>query len=140
MKYWDSSALLPLLVRESSTAVMRQRVARDPEILTWWGTPVEAASALGRLVRDGMLDEGRHQATLSRLTRLSQGWDAVMPTDAVRSQATRLLRLHPLRAADALQLAAAVVASEHRPATLALVTLDPRLAGAARLEGFEVVP
>jgi predicted nucleic acid-binding protein len=46
--------------------------------------------------------------------------------------------VHPLRAADALQLAAAVVAAEGIPASLSIVTLDERLAAAARREGFVV--
>jgi predicted nucleic acid-binding protein len=63
----------------------------------------------------------------------------VQPVTAVRTTAIRLLRVHPLRAADALQLAAAIVAAEDHPATLQLVTLDERLAQAAEREGFEVV-
>ncbi len=58
----------------------------------------------------------------------------------MRDQAGRLLRLHPLRAADALQLAAAIIACEHQPESLPLVTLDQRLAEAARREGFAVLP
>jgi hypothetical protein len=46
------------------------------------------------------------------------------------------LRVHPLRAADALQLAAAYIAAERRPSSLELVILDDRLAAAARREGF----
>jgi hypothetical protein len=49
------------------------------------------------------------------------------------------LRVHPLRAADALQLAAAFIAAERRPSSLELVTLDDRLAVAARKEGFAVI-
>ena len=47
--------------------------------------------------------------------------------------------MHPLRAADALQLAAAFLAAERRPASLELVTLDDRVAAAARKEGFAVI-
>jgi hypothetical protein len=47
--------------------------------------------------------------------------------------------VHPLRAADALQLAAAYAAAEQRPASLDMVTLDERLAIAARNEGFVVL-
>jgi predicted nucleic acid-binding protein len=47
--------------------------------------------------------------------------------------------VHALRTGDALQLAAAYVAAERRPPQLHLVTLDDRLAAAARKEGFVVV-
>jgi hypothetical protein len=58
--------------------------------------------------------------------------------DAVLEMARRLLRVHPLRAADSLQLAAAVLASEGRPSTLEFVCLDDRLGIAAQREGFRV--
>lgn len=140
MRYWDSSALLPLLVQETTTAAIQALVASDGNLLTWWGSRVEAASALARLAREGALSVTVHHAVLAQLGMLAQSWDEVVPGDAVRDQAERLLRLHPLRAADALQLAAAVVASEHKPATLPLVTLDQRLRDAALREGFPVLP
>jgi hypothetical protein len=58
----------------------------------------------------------------------------------VDRRARRLLAAHPLRAADALQLAAALVACDERSDMLAFVTLDDRLAKAARRGGFVVVP
>jgi predicted nucleic acid-binding protein len=58
---------------------------------------------------------------------------------SVRLTADRLLRVHPLRAADAFQLAAAISAIEERPSSLWLVTLDRGLAQAAEREGFKVI-
>ena len=71
-----------------------------------------------------------------RLDDLARAWTEVEPHDEIRDIARRLLRVHPLRAADALQLAAAYVAAERRPATLQFVTLDDRLRLAAMKEGF----
>ena len=82
--------------------------------------------------------EAATMAALERLDSLAEGWNEVQPVAAVRITARRLLRVHPLRTADALQLAAAVVAAEGVPASLDLVTLDDRLAAAARREGFVV--
>jgi predicted nucleic acid-binding protein len=45
-----------------------------------------------------------------------------------------------LRAADALQLAAAVLASEGEPSSLEIVTLDERLSEAAQKEGLTAIP
>ena len=139
MRFWDSSALVPLLAEEASTVAMRSRLDEDRELLVWWGTRVECASALARRLREGRL--GRQEALRAeqRLQRLSKAWSEVAPMDPVRTAAERLLRVHPLRAADALQLAAAVVAAEHVPASMELVTLDDRLAEAAELEGFRVL-
>jgi len=59
--------------------------------------------------------------------------------DAVKRLAERLLETHPLRAADALQIGAALVAAESEPETLEFVTLDRRQAEAAEREGFRVM-
>ena len=75
----------------------------------------------------------------ARLRQLTAGWHEVDPSDEIRETAARFLRVHPLRAADALQLAAAFAAAERRPASLEIVTLDDRLANAARKEGFAVL-
>jgi len=76
---------------------------------------------------------------LERLKQFADGWHEVEPGDIVRESAMRFLRVHALRAADALQLAAAFVAAERRPPSLQIVTLDERLADAARKEGFPLV-
>ena len=76
---------------------------------------------------------------LQRLQQLSAGWHEIDPSDEIRETAARFLRVHPLRNADALQLAAAFAAAERRPASLEIVTLDDRLANAARKEGFALL-
>jgi len=58
--------------------------------------------------------------------------------EPVTSLATRLLRLHTLRAADALQLGAALHGAEGQPKGRTVHTLDSRLALAAEREGFAV--
>lgn len=139
MRFWDASAIVPLLVAGPMTAGVQALAARDPILLVWWGTEVECASAIARLERDGALDEPAATLAFERLRQLAAGWHEVDPGDAVREAAVRFLRVHPLRAADSLQLAAAFVAAEGRPASLELVTLDDRLGAAARKEGFALV-
>lgn len=110
----------------------------------WWGTPVECASAVARRQRAGALSTAQQDLAFEVLDRLSTGWFEIQPGQLVRSHAFRLLRVHVLRAADALQLAAALVwagAPATGPAPVAeIVTLDGRLAEAARLEGLSVLP
>jgi uncharacterized protein len=139
MKFWDSSALVPLLVAETQTGRMQALAARDSDMLVWWGSEVECASALARLGREGAFDRKGAQSALRRLSQLADGWHEIEPGENVREAAKRFLRVHPLRAADALQLAAAFVAAEGRPSSLQLVTLDERLADAASREGFVLV-
>lgn len=138
MTFWDTSAIVPLLVGETATATREKHLQADPAMLVWWGTAVECASAIQRLVREGALRAEDEKAATARLRQLESHWAEVEPTQTVRTQAERLLRLHPLHFADALQLAAALVACHHEPATLPFRTADERLAEAARREGFAV--
>jgi hypothetical protein len=117
------------------TALLRE----DPAILAWWGTRVECDSAVARLEREGTLTPRNTGEALQRLDLLSSSWQEIQAQDTLREHARRLLRTHDLRAADALQLSAAIVASEGRPASLVFVCLDGRLGLAAEREGFPVV-
>jgi hypothetical protein len=139
VNFWDSSAILPLLVREDSTPGLQALYDSEPEIVAWWGTPVECVSALARLEREGQLDPPAVSLAIRQLNLLAEQWHEVQPVDPVRQTATRLLRVHNLRAADSLQLAAALVASEQRPGAVPFVCLDQRLRTAAEREGFPVV-
>jgi predicted nucleic acid-binding protein len=140
VKYWDASAVIPLLVPEPETKALSALFEADLLVSAWWGTRLECASALARLEREGRL-RGRDSGLAStRLAVLSDQWIEVSLTTLVRDAAERMLRVHALRAADALQLAAALVAADLRPATLEFVTLDRRLADAARREGFKLLP
>lgn len=138
MKFWESSAIVPLLVEEEATVPLRDLYMSEPGTIAWWGTPVECASAVSRVEREGLLSPHEATEALARLDALARNWHRIAPTDAVLETARRLLRVHPLRAADSLQLAAAVLASEGRPLTLEFVCLDGRLATAAEREGFPV--
>jgi uncharacterized protein len=139
VRFWDASAIVPLLVTETTTRAVQTLAAKDAGILVWWATEVECASAIARLEREGALDEAAVREAFQRLTQLATGWHEVDPSDSIRETAVRFLRVHPLRAADALQLAAAFLAAERRPSSLEVVTLDDRLAAAARKEGFVVI-
>lgn len=139
MNFWDASAIVPLLVEEASSSRLRSLAARDSDMFVWWGSEIECISALARRERDGALDALAMITALERLQRLARMWNEIDPTDAVREAAARFVRVHTLRAADALQLAAAFIAAEQRPKSLSMVSLDQRLATAARKEGFGVI-
>lgn len=139
MRFWDTSAIVPLLVPESRTAQAQALATADPDMLVWWATQVECSSALSRLERGQAIDPKVLAKATSKLKQLADTWDEIEPNELVRESAVRFLRVHPLRAADALQLAAALVAADHRPASLQFVSFDERLAEAARKEGFAPV-
>ena len=135
MRYWDSSALVPLLLDQPLTERARALYRQDSELVVWWGSPIECASAIARLHRDGQLTAAEEAQARTLLQSLKASWFEVQPGDAVREQALRILRLHPLRAADALQLAAAIEWAGSPPDG-DFVTFDDRLAAAAQREGF----
>jgi uncharacterized protein len=136
MRFWDSSAIVPLLVAEPMSPSIRELYKTDSLMFAWWGTEIECASAICRRQRTGDLRAEVITDAFLRLGALRASWHEVEPGEEVRESATRFLRVHDLRAADAVQLAAAFFAAEARPATLEFVTLDDRLLEAARREGF----
>jgi hypothetical protein len=103
-------------------------------------TAVELASALMRLAREGAIDERAAHEAEARVDELLRSCHTIIDIEAVKSQARRLLRLHPLRAAGAMQLGAAWEWAAGRPTNRVFHTLDARLALAARREGFRVIP
>ncbi len=139
MKFWDASAIVPLLMSEPTTKTIQALAEKDPTMVVWWATEVECATAIARLERDDALDEAAGTQAFHRLRQLADAWHEIDPSDPLREAAVRFLRVHPLRAADALQLAAAFIAAERRPSSLEVVTFDDRLAAAARKEGFVLI-
>jgi predicted nucleic acid-binding protein len=139
MRFWDSSAIVPLLLEEKLSPSVGAEYRRDPEMVAWWGTSIECASAIVRRERDGLNDGRTTAAAIERLDVLAAAWLEMQPSAPIRRTAIRLIRVHPLRAANALQLAAAMTAGEGDPSSLAFVTLDDRLALAAAREGFPIV-
>ena len=139
MKFWDTSALVPTLVNESSSRRMRAILAGDSEIAVWWATVVECVSAIGRRERVGVTEPSSARDSYENLGILAASWSEIPPSEAIRDDARRLVRVHDLRAADAYQLSAARAASDDHPETLPFVTLDDRLALAASREGFPVL-
>ena len=139
MRFWDSSALLPLLVHEKTSAQMALHYRDDTVVVTWWGTRIECASALARLEHDGVLSAENMRAAFQRLDAAAAMWVEVPAHDDVRAQAVRLLRIHRLRAANATQVAAAIVAAGNVPRSLTFVTLDAQQGLAAEREGFPVL-
>lgn len=138
MKFWDSSAIIPLLVQEKTTVALTRLAQGDSEMSVWWATEIECAAALSRHERSGSIPNADLAEGFRRLQRFARGWFVIEPREQLKDLAKRLLRVHPLRTADALQLAAALVyRAEGSP--LDFVCLDERLCSAAEREGFIVI-
>jgi predicted nucleic acid-binding protein len=139
MRFWDTSALVPLCVDEPESVSVNALLRDDPSIVVWWGSIIECWSALARRRREGMLQNADEECARTLLRTLQESWIEVLPGEDVRARAGRLLRLHPIRSADAVQLAAALVWAGDPPSG-EIVVYDRRLREAARLEGLTPRP
>ena len=140
MSYWDTSALMPLFVDEATSAAMQALHGEDPEPATSWLTVVECWSTAARLVREGRVTEsGAEEARAVIATWAGTALEITL-TEGLRVLAGRLLRRLPLRAGDAIHLAAALVWAKDEPRGRSFICLDRRLRAAAAAEGFRVLP
>jgi predicted nucleic acid-binding protein len=139
VRFWDSSAVVPLAVRQAASRHADAWIAQDRDVVVWTLTAVEVASALRRLVRDGVVAERAAAHAETFVDELVARCHAVTDVERVKGLARRALRLHALRSADALQLGAALIAFGRRPRRRGFVALDDRLLGAAAGEGFDAI-
>ena len=140
MRFWDSSALVALVVRQPASGEVERWIREDPELVTWTLTPVEVVSALRRLVRENDIAERVARDAEALTADVVGHTHVVADVERVKTIASRLLRVHPLRAADALQLGAALAWADGHATGLVFHTFDGRLALAADREGFRAVP
>jgi len=139
-RFSDSSALLSLILEQDVTDELKALLSDHPSLVIWWGTKVELISGASRLIRANSINELTSTRILSRIDALASAANEIEPSLELRNTACRILRLHDLRAADSLQLAAALIWADHHPSGLAFICLDKRLREAAAREGFDVLP
>lgn len=140
MKFWDSSAVLPLALRDPASERVEPLLREDGEIVLWWGTPVECASALSRANENHHLTPIHHRRAQAVLESLRSHAFEIQPLEEVRARALRVLDVHSLSHLEAFQLAAALVWCRERTRGVGFVSLDEQLRQAALREGFHVLP
>jgi predicted nucleic acid-binding protein len=140
VKFWDSSAIIPLCLKEQMSETVKRLIKADEDIAVWWTARVECLSALSRRRREGALSTDAELKAKAILSALSAEWSEVQPSELVRQRTERLLAIHPLRSADAFQLAAALIWAQENPQDLDIVCLDQNLREAALKEGFSILP
>jgi uncharacterized protein len=139
MRFWDSSALVPLILVEPRSADVERLLREDEHIVTATIAPLEVTSALWRRKHQNELDAAEIHEAESLFAMISENWRSLAQTADVIDRAVDLLSRHRLRTLDALQLATALTfAGDDR--SLPFVTLDSRLSTAARAEGFATLP
>lgn len=140
MRFWDSSAIVPLLVTERETKQCVEAFQADQNVLVWTMSKIEVFSALCRRFREGALKEGDFDSAGKRMNDFFNISFEIVAISKVKARALRLLQVHPLRAADALQLASALIVTQEDPSKLTIMCFDQRLALAAKIEGFIINP
>ncbi len=125
-------------MREPSTQRARIFFRQYPAVV-WWATDVELYSAIARSLRFGSIDASEADSATAALDRIRFNWREIVPGDDVRNMARDLLDRYPLKAADALQLAAALTWCDNRPSGRTFLCGDKRLAEAAQAVGFAVI-
>jgi len=140
MRFWDSSAVIPLCLKEQMSEPVRRLIKADEDIVVWWTTKIECLSALARRRRESVLSTDAEMKARIILSALAAEWSEVQPSELVRQRAERLLSIHPLRSADSFQLAAALIWAQESPQGLEMVCLDQNLREAAHKEGFTIIP
>ena len=140
MRFWDTSAIMPLLSREPLSGEMCRLLEEDAGMVVWWATRVECISAISRHAREGSLGAEGEASARGLLDDLSESWTEARPTARLRALAEQALTAHPLRAADALQLASALIWCGSQPQGHPFVCLDERLRAVASRSGFDVLP
>ena len=138
MRFWDTSAIVPLFVGQVSSPVSDLWIREDPHTAIWTLTDIEILSALHRLFRQRELSQSELAEAERRAGIFLEGATLTADLAALRPIASRVLRTYDLRAADALQLAAALLWAEGSPTGRVFHTFDRRLATAAMREGFTV--
>lgn len=139
MRFWDASAIVPLCVKQSSSEALQALLRVDSGVVVWWESLIECWFAFARLRREGVVGLQGEEAARTVLEMLRKSWVEIRPGEEVRVRAGRLLRTHPLRASDALQLSAALVWAGSPPSSQ-FVSLDQHLREAALLEGLSPLP
>jgi uncharacterized protein len=140
VRFWNSSALLPLISEEALSSVVAGLLIDDGEIVVWWGTWLECSAAVSRLRREKSLHEAGEEEARAALNRLAGNWVEQRPTDDTNLLAMLVWKRHPFKAADTLHIAAALRWCEGETNGTGFVCLDSRLCQAASDRGFEVLP
>ena len=137
VRFWDASAIIPLLIDEPTRAPCSSSSRKTLRCLLGGERRLKSCPRWGDANARSYSWLRRLKPLLRTAHQLADSWHEIVPSASVRRTAERLLRAHPLRAADSLQLAAALVAADHDPTTLELVCLDARLATVRPARGIQ---
>jgi hypothetical protein len=108
-------------------------------MVVWAFSHIEVYSAVIRRLNSIKATQSLIQQCERRFEKIYTSWSAIIDYELVLRRAQRVVSVHGLRSADALQLASALVFFEEKPEKVEFVCLDQLLSRAAAREGFQVL-
>ncbi len=136
--YFDASALVKKYIEETGSGVVQDLLQASLPATSRY-TALEVISAVSRRCRSGDLSSAERDRIADDLDRDVEAMYIVEVVGEVISTASRLLRRHPLRAADTLQLASASVVQQKLDGSIQFISFDRRLNQAASREGLSIL-
>jgi uncharacterized protein len=138
--FFDASAVVPLCLAQTSSQMARRHYRTFSRQVVATTTLIEAASAVYRAVRLGLLAPTRVKSAMERLSQLDKRWTEIELTVGARNLGVAMLAHYDLRAGDAVQLASALIWCKEQPRNRPFVCFDHRLAASAAQAGFDIIP
>lgn len=138
MSFWDSSALVPLCANEPRSRLAGRLWKQFTEKFVWWETSIEISSALARLERENKISLRQRLKSEKRLKILEKVWTEIQPENRIKELARTFPSKYELKAADSIQLAAALVWCKEQPKGKNFVSGDEKLTKAAGSVGFTI--
>lgn len=138
MSFWDSSAIVPLCTNEPRSILAGRLWKLFPKKFVWWETSVEICSALARLERENKISAIKRLKAEQRLTILETVWLEIEPEPQIKELARTFPANYGLKAADSLQLAAALIWCNENPKNKDFVSGDAKLLNVAGDVGFTI--
>lgn len=140
MRYFDTSALVKQYVEEAGSKAVLELLKTGEKVYTASLTYAETHAAFSRRTREGRLTRDTTRRLALRFDRDWDSYDIVMLSDNVLGLARQVLYRHPLRSADAIHLASALLLARTSSTTSwEFVCADGRLCDAAKAEGFHPI-
>lgn len=141
MRYFDTSALVKQYFSlETGSKTVRELLKSGEKVFTAALTYVETHAAFARRRRERILSP---QVTRRLALRFDKDWETyevILLNQDVLALARQILYRHPLRSADAVHLASALLLARKTPATAwEFVCADQRLGAAASIEGLRPI-
>jgi predicted nucleic acid-binding protein len=140
VRYFDTSALVKQYLQEAGSKTVLGLLKTGEKVYTASLTYAETHAAFSRRTREGRLTRETTRKLALRFDKDWESYDIVILSENVLSLTRQMLYRYPLRSADAIHLASALLLARTSPTVRwAFVCADGRLCDAAEAEGFQPI-